>query len=74
MLEVMAAQAPDERAELYRQAGDRYLEAEADPEAALRCYGRSLDAGGAEGLTVALDDNWLLMAIKDARRRESDAK
>src|SRR4051812_19936155 len=38
-LEWQAFDSPDRGAELYRQAGDRYLSEEADPAAALRCYG-----------------------------------
>jgi hypothetical protein len=73
-LEWVALESPDERAALYRKAGDRYLE-EKDLEAALRCYTQSLDRGGDEDLTVQLDDAWLLILIKDARQKEkNDAK
>jgi hypothetical protein len=66
-----AARAADaERAALYRRAGDRYLEDENDPEAALRCYGRALDSGSAAEAQFSPDDNWLLMAIKNAREKE----
>ncbi len=61
---------PDQAAELYRAAGDRYLAEEADPRAAVRCYGNALSAGQAEDLTIGPGDSWLLMAIKDARQRE----
>src|SRR5205823_5480744 len=40
-LEWQAFDSPDRGAELYRQAGDRYLSDEADPAAALRCYGNA---------------------------------
>jgi hypothetical protein len=59
----------DRRAELYRQAGDQYLADHGDVRSALRCYGRSLDAGAE--LTLRPDDHWLLMAIKDARQKEN---
>jgi hypothetical protein len=61
--------------ELFRRAGDAYAHEQHDLEAALRCYGRSLDAGGDEQLVISADDHWLLMAIKDARKKEkNDAK
>jgi hypothetical protein len=69
-LEWRAFDTPDRGAELYRQAGDRYLRDEADPAAALRCYGNALGAAPAAGLTISDQDSWLLMAIKDARQRE----
>jgi hypothetical protein len=58
------------RGELYRQAGDRYLTDENDLQSALRCYGNALDNGTEQDLTISADDNWLLMAIKDARQKE----
>ena len=60
----------DHRAELYRQAGDRYMEEESDPLSALRSYSNSLDNGTERDLAISTDDNWLLMAIKDARQKE----
>jgi hypothetical protein len=68
-LEWQAFDSPDRGAELYRRAGDRYLSDEADPAAALRCYGNALGAGPAD-LSISGEDSWLLMAIKDARQRE----
>ena len=60
----------EHRAELYRKAGDRYMEDENDPLSALRSYGNALDNGTEQDLTISTDDNWLLMAIKDARQKE----
>lgn len=62
----------EHRGELYRQAGDRYMAEESDPQSALRCYANALDGGTKQDLTISTDDNWLLMAIKDARQKESD--
>jgi hypothetical protein len=62
----------ERRAELYRHAGDRYMEEESDPLSALRSYGNALDNGTEQDLTISTDDNWLLMAIKDARLKEKD--
>jgi hypothetical protein len=71
-VERRAEQAADsERAALLRQAGRRYLEEEADPEAALRCYSKSLDAGTKDDAKFSSNDDWLLMAIKNAREKET---
>ncbi len=71
-VEERAADDDDLRAQaaLYRRAGELYLSAENDPAAALRCYGNALDAGGEEALPVSPADDWLLMAIKNARQKE----
>jgi hypothetical protein len=68
--ERLAAQQPERRAELLRRAGDMYLADESDPSAALRCYTQALNAGGVAALEYADSDSWLVMAIKDARRKE----
>jgi hypothetical protein len=70
-LEWQAFDSTEGRAELYRRAGDEYIASESDPESALRCYGASLDAGSAADRVVSAADNWLLMAIKNARAKES---
>jgi hypothetical protein len=59
-------------AELYRQAGERYLRDEADPLSAVRCSRQALNTGGPNALAVSADDDWLLMALKDARQREKE--
>jgi hypothetical protein len=58
------------RAALFRQAGDLYLGEEGDLQAAVRCYGNALSVGAEVDLTISPQDNWLLMAIKDARQKE----
>jgi anti-sigma factor RsiW len=66
------AQAADPgRVAALRRAGDHYLTEEIDPEAALRCYARALDAGSADDAKFSPEDNWLLMAIKIAREKEA---
>jgi hypothetical protein len=60
------------RAELYRRAGDRYLEESADPRSALRCYTQALDEGSREDLEISAEDSWLLMALKMDRRKEKE--
>jgi hypothetical protein len=62
----------DQRPELYRDAGDHYMTAEYDPQSALRCYTNALDNGTEKDLTISTNDNWLLMAIKNARQKEND--
>jgi hypothetical protein len=68
--EWIAFDSTDRRGELYRQAGDRYVTEENDLQSALRCYSNSLDNGTEKDLTVSTNDNWLLMAIKNARQKE----
>jgi hypothetical protein len=71
VLEQRGAQAPQhERAALYRRAGDSYLVVEANPQAAVRCYTLALETASESELAVAADDNWLLIAVKDAQLRE----
>jgi hypothetical protein len=74
-LEWKAIDSDKERAALSIAAGDAYLKQEYDPLSAVRCYGRSLDAAPEQVQTSSTDDEWLLMAIKDARKKEKrDAK
>lgn len=69
-LEWRAFESAERRAELYQLAGDRYLEREADMQSALRCYRQALDASPEASLTISASDNWLLMALKEARQKE----
>ena len=71
-LEWRALDEPAEAPALYREAGNRHL-ADADPANAVRCYGNALDSGSPEATEVKDDDNWLLMAIKIARRKEAES-
>jgi hypothetical protein len=68
--EWQALDSPEQRPEAYREAGDRYVAEDADYQSAVRCYRQALDAGSDSDLAVAPDDNWLLMALKDARQKE----
>lgn len=54
---------PAQSAQLYRQAGDRFLEAQ-DLRSALRCYRIHLNEGGPNVQTVLASDSWLLMNLK----------
>jgi hypothetical protein len=58
-----------EQAASLLRAGDSYLEAD-DCDAALRCYRQYLTLAGPEALVIADTDNWLLVALKNARRKE----
>jgi hypothetical protein len=69
-LEWQAFDNRERKGELYRAAGDRYLQEESDLESALRCYGAALDAGDDAARAVSSDDSWLLMVIKGAREKE----
>jgi hypothetical protein len=60
----------DQREKLYRQAGDLYVQENQDYEAALRCYAQALDSNANQDMTINADDNWLVMALKEARRKE----
>lgn len=70
--EWIAFDSEDHRSELYRQAGDRYIKDENDLQSALRCYSNALDNGTEQDLAISPNDNWLLMAIKDARQKEKN--
>lgn len=61
----------DRRAQLYLRAGETYLK-EIDPLSALRCYANSLDSGTERDRTISTDDDFLLMAIKNARQKETE--
>lgn len=75
-LEVRAAFADTaaERAELFRQAGDRYVrENGGNLRTALECYRNALDAAPRdEAESVSVNDHWLLAALKEARRKERE--
>jgi hypothetical protein len=59
-------------ADLYRQAGDRYLNEAQDVESALRCYRNALARGGNEAFAISPDDSWLLVALKSSHSREEN--
>jgi hypothetical protein len=60
----------EHRRQLYRLAGDRYLEENSDAVSALRCYREALQSGSDSDLTISPDDNWLLMALKKDKQEE----
>jgi type VI protein secretion system component VasK len=59
----------EKRLELYRRAGDTYLQ-RGDELGALRCYRQALDGGGPAEMVVREQDSWLMMSLKLARQKE----
>ncbi|HZU38658.1 MAG TPA: hypothetical protein VFA18_22215 [Gemmataceae bacterium] len=68
-MEYRALDSSTGRAALYRQAGDRY-EQNGDMASAVRCYRNAVKEDSASNLTISADDDWLLMALKEAKRKE----
>ena len=68
-LEWKALDSPERRPDLFRKAGDRYVE-ESDIPSALRCYRNALDLGTEKDWKITADDNWLFMALKEAKLKE----
>jgi hypothetical protein len=71
-LEWKAFDADQHRTEMYRKAGDRYINQDADPASALRCYGQSLNGSSDKDLAISPNDDYLLMLVKNARQKEKD--
>jgi hypothetical protein len=59
-------------AEVLRRSADRHLFEDGDVKSAVRNYGRLLNLPSAEQQSVmsSRQDNWLLVALKDARSKE----
>jgi len=68
-LEWKALDSPEKRPELFRKAGDHYLE-ESDIPSALRCYRSALEMGTEKDCNISTDENWLMMALKEAKLKE----
>jgi hypothetical protein len=71
-LEWLAFDTREHRSALFFQVGHRYLTEQNDYDAALRCYRQALDAAPSEDLAIRPDDNWLVMALKEARQKENN--
>jgi hypothetical protein len=71
-LELDAEQTDDAptAAQLYRQAGDAYLDAEQDYANAARCYRLFLARAGESALPPEPGDSWLLTSLKNAAFKE----
>jgi len=73
-LEWRAVDNSKNRFELYRRAGDLYLQGN-DVQSALRCYRGALAAAPARTRIISVSDNWLFMIAKQERQKEqTDAK
>ena len=68
-LEWRAFDSRDNRAALFFEVARRYLDERQDYDSALRCYSQALDAAPKEELAIRPDDNWLVMALKEARQK-----
>ena len=71
-LEWRAFDSSDNRAALFFAVARRYFEEQHDFDSALRCYRQALDVASKEDLAIRPDDNWLVMALKEARQKETD--
>ena len=71
-LEWRAFDSRENRAALFFAVAQRYLEEQHDYESALRCYRQALDAAPKEALAIRPDDNWFVMALKEARQKENN--
>jgi hypothetical protein len=69
-MEWQALDSSEKRPELFRQAGDRYLEETNDVASAMRCYRGALEDASEEDLQISPDDNWLLIELKKDKQKE----
>jgi hypothetical protein len=69
-LEWKACDSETRRPDLFRLAGDRYLEAN-DLESATRCYKSALRGASDKELQVTVNDTWLFMSLKQAKQEEN---
>jgi hypothetical protein len=68
-LEWKALDSTEKRPDLFRLAGDRYLQIN-DLESATRCYRGALVDASEEDLRISVNDNWLFMSLKEAKQEE----
>ena len=68
-MEWQALDSPERRPDLFRLAGDKYLE-DNNIESATRCYRGALKDASDKDLKVSVNDNWLLMSLKQAKQEE----
>src|SRR4029077_16110424 len=54
---------------LFRLAGDKFFQ-DNDLESATRCYRGALKGVSDQDLKISLNDNWLLMSLKQAKQEE----
>ena len=68
-LEWHALDSLKKRPDLFRLAGDKYLQ-DNDLESATRCYRGALEGASDQDLKISVNDNWLLMSLKQAKQEE----
>ena len=68
-LEWKALDSTKKRPDLFRLAGDMYLQ-DNDLESATRCYRGALEDASDQDLKISVADNWLLMSLKQAKQEE----
>jgi hypothetical protein len=68
-LEWRAFDSRENRAALFFEVARRYLDEMHDYDSAVRCYSQALDAAPKEQLAIRPNDNWLVMALKEARHK-----
>ena len=68
-MEWQALDSTEKRPDLFRLAGDKYLE-DNNLESATRCYRGALDDASDQDLKIAVNDNWLFMSLKQAKQEE----
>jgi hypothetical protein len=68
-LEWQALDSLKNRPDLFRLAGDMYLQ-DNDLESATRCYRGALEDASDQDLKISVNDNWLLMSLKQAKQEE----
>jgi hypothetical protein len=68
-LEWKALDSLKKRPDLFRLAGDMYL-LENDLPSATRCYRGALEDASDQDLKISVNDNWLLMSLKQIKQEE----
>jgi hypothetical protein len=68
-LEWQALDSLKKRPDLFRLAGDKYLQ-DNDLESATRCYRGALEDAPDQDLKISVNDNWLFMSLKQAKQEE----
>jgi hypothetical protein len=69
-MEWQAWDSESRRPELFRLAGDKYLQGN-DLESATRCYRGALRNASEKVLEVTVNDTWLYMSLKQAKQEEN---
>jgi HAMP domain-containing protein len=72
LAESQATERTKSRFEALRDAGARALREQSDLEMAIRFYAQALTVATSDELTISVtNDDWLLMSLKDAHKKES---